>query len=408
MENPVQDKAKPRIWNKMFTCAFIANFFLCVSQFIVNPLVATYADFLGASQVMIGIIAGLYFGVAFAARPFSGPAITKLNKKRIMLFAYTLGMIVNIGYALSGGIPLFVVARILHGIQFAFIGSLNMTLASDSLPSEKMGSGLGLFGVGGATATAIAPTIGLAIRDWGERTFQNLGAGYTVVFLAAASCMLLSLIPCAIMPYKHRSKEELSKLGRWYKNIFAKEALMPAIVITFYSLAQILYTIYMEPYAKVLGIGKIGLFFTVYAFALLATRPLCGRLVDKYGIPKVLIPGTVIFALSFLVVGLGRTLPMMLVGAALASIGFGSAQPAIQIMCMKSVSPIRRGVASNTNYFGIDLGYFLGPTLGGVVIAQTSYSTLYLLGMIPVFLAMFIFLVGLKPFNEKVMAKLEQ
>jgi MFS family permease len=87
----------------MFTCAFIANFFLCISQFIVNPLVATYAGFLGASQVMIGVVAGLYFGVAFAARPFSGPAITKMNKKHIMIFAYTLGMIVNIGYAQAEG-----------------------------------------------------------------------------------------------------------------------------------------------------------------------------------------------------------------------------------------------------------------------------------------------------------------
>ncbi len=223
---------------------------------------------------------------------------------------------------------------------------MNMTLASDSLPPEKMGSGLGLFGVGGAIATAIAPTIGIALRSWGQTTFNDLGAGYTVVFLVAAGCMLVSLIPCIIMPYKHRSKEELATLGVWYKNIFAPEALMPALVIAFYSLAQILYTIYMEPYAKSLGIGNIGLFFTVYALVLLATRTICGRLVDRYGIPKILIPGTVIFALSFLVVGLGKSLPTMLIGAALASMGFGSAQPAIQIMCMKSVRPIRRGVAA--------------------------------------------------------------
>ena len=90
---------KNSIWNRMFTCAFIANFMLCISQFIVNPLVATYADYLGADQVLTGVISGLYFGVAFAARPVSGPVITILNKKKIMIFAYTLGMIVNLGYA---------------------------------------------------------------------------------------------------------------------------------------------------------------------------------------------------------------------------------------------------------------------------------------------------------------------
>ena len=146
---------------------------------------------------MIGIISGLYFGVSFAARPISGPTITMFHKKKIMIFAYALGVIVNVGYALAGGIPLFIVSRFLHGLQFAFIGSLNYTLASDSLPPQKLASGLGLFGAGGAIATAIAPSIGLALRSWGEVTFGSMGAGYTVVFLVAAASMAISLIPCA-------------------------------------------------------------------------------------------------------------------------------------------------------------------------------------------------------------------
>ncbi|NLM52060.1 MAG: MFS transporter [Firmicutes bacterium] len=394
-----------KIWNKAFTCAFIANFLLCISQFIVNPLVATYADYLGASEVMIGIISGLYFGVSFAARPISGPAITMFHKKKIMIFAYALGVIVNVGYALAGGIPLFIVSRFLHGLQFAFIGSLNYTLASDSLPPKKLASGLGLFGAAGAIATAIAPSIGLALRSWGEATFGNLGAGYTVVFLVAAACMAISLIPCALMPYKHRSKEELATLGAWYKNIIAPEALLPAVVLTFFSMAQILYTIYMEPYALASGIKNIGLFFTVYAFVLLATRPLSGRLIDKYGIAKVLIPGTLIFALSYVVVGLGNSLTTVLLGAALAALGFGSAQPAIQVMGIQSVTPVRRGVASNTNYFGIDLGFFLGPTVGAVAYSYTkSYSMMFLLGVVPVFLALIIFLAGYK-YQSKIIAQ---
>src|SRR5690554_2993725 len=199
-----------KIWNRMFTCAFIANFLLGISQYIVNPLIATYIDYLGASQFIVGVISGLYFGVAFATRPISGPVITKWNKKHIMLFAYALGMIVNIGYAAADGIPLFIGARVLHGIQFAFIGSLNMTLAADSLPEKKMASGLGLFSAGIAISMAIAPTIGLALRSWGETTFGSLGAGYTVVFLIAAACMAISIIPVSLMPYKHRSQEELA------------------------------------------------------------------------------------------------------------------------------------------------------------------------------------------------------
>jgi len=402
----MDNEKKSTIWNRAFTCAFTANFLLCISQFLINPLVATYADYLGASQVMIGVISGLYYGISFVVRPVSGPLITKMNKKHLMFFANALGVVVNVGYALAGGIPLFIVSRILHGLQFAFIGSLNLTIASDSLPPEKMGSGIGFFGAGGAIATAVAPTIGMALRSWGENTFGSFGAGYTVVFLAAATSMLIALIPCALLPYQHRSKEELASLGAWYKNIFAPEALMPAVVIMFLSMAQIIYTIYMEPYALASGIENIGLFFTVNAFTMLATRPISGRLMDKYGIRAVFIPGVLILALSYVVVGLGNSLPVILVGSALAALGFGSAQPAVQVMGIQSVNPLRRGVASNTSYFGIDFGYFIGPALGGVAYAVTgSYDKMFLLGTIPVLLALVVFLAGLKPFYKKVAAE---
>ncbi|MDI9462097.1 MAG: hypothetical protein QM368_00560, partial [Bacillota bacterium] len=73
---------------------------------------------------------------------------------------------------------------------------------------------------------------------------------------------------------------------------------------------------------------------------------------------------------------------------------------------IQSVSPLRRGVASNTNYFGIDLGFFIGPTIAGAVYAKTnSYSTMFLLFIIPVFLALVVFTAGLKPFYKRVEAK---
>jgi len=247
---------------------------------------------------------------------------------------------------------------------------------------------------------AIAPTIGIELRSWGEATFGNLRAGYTVVFLVAAAWMLIALIPCILMPYKHRSEAELTSLGVWYKNIIAPEALMPAVMLMFYSMAHMLYMVYIEPLAFDLGIQNVGLFFTVFAFVLLAARPLSGRLVDKFGIPMVLIPGTLIFAISYLFVGFGNSLGFFLIAAALAALGFGAAQPAVMVISIQAVSSVRSGVASNTNYFGIDLGNFVGPTFGGMVYAATaSYSTMFLLGLIPVLMALLIFVIGFKSFQ---------
>ena len=81
----------------------------------------------------------------------------------------------------------------------------------------------------------------------------------------------------------------------------------------------------MRSFAIEIGISDedISLFFTVYAVFMLAARPMCGRLVDRFGTRKIFIPSMLVFAASFVVVGLSRSLFPILVGAALAAIGYG-------------------------------------------------------------------------------------
>jgi MFS family permease len=203
------------------------------------------------------------------------------------------------------------------------------------------------------------------------------------------------------MPYKPLTKEQRGQLGAWYRSIIAPEAILPACVIMFFSLAGIMYTSYMEPFATSEGIANISWYFTVYALVILAARPMFGRLTDKLGSLKVVLPGLAVFAASFVVVSTAHSLTQILIGAVLAAAGFGAAQPAIQTMAMKSVPAERRGAASNTNYFGIDLGYWLGPTIGGVVISTAGYRPLFLLTLIPIALGAAILIIGAKPYSRR-------
>ncbi len=387
----MNEPKKATIWTKGFTCVFIANIMLCFSQNTVSPLISKYAAFLGAGAVAVGLVSGLYFGVSFAIRPISGPVITNLNKKTIMIMTYTLGVVTNAAYAFCGSIPLFIAARVLHGIEFAFIGSLGLTIASDSLPPEKLASGLGFYGIGGAIGMIIGPAMGIVLRGWGDSLWGS-GMGYKLAFAVAALFMLIGLIPCFIIPIKKQSRDTLAALGAWYKNIIAKETLTTAAIICCISVAGVLYNTYMLPYAEQKGIGNISLFFTVYALVLLFSRPYAGRLLDRVGMPKVFYPGCILFIISFIIVALGNTLWMMLIGAVFAALGYGALSPSMQATCMRTVLPAKRGVASNTNYFGIDLGFFLGPAIGGFIIKYGTYSMMYMLtGIIPVIVAMLIF-----------------
>ena len=387
MENT--ENNKQTIWTRGYICALLRNLFLCFSQHCVNSLISTYASFLGASAVLVGTIASLYFGVACAARPVAGPAITMVNKKKLMIWVYVAGVVTNLIYAVAGSVGVFILARVLHGLQFAFVGSLGLTIASDSVPREKLGSAVGVYGIGLALAMALGPSLGIAVRDWATSRWDQAG-GYTAVFLLAAFFMLLAIIPTLFLPDPGRP--ERGALGAWYRNILAKETLLPTVMMGLISMSSTMFNAYMVPYAETLGIPNIALFFTVYALVLLAVRPIFGKLADKVDMDKVLIPGLIVFALSFVTVALGRNLAMMLVGAALAAIGFGAINPTIQTLCIRTVEPERRGVASNTQFFGMDLGYFLGPLLGSMIYARSDYSVMYMcFGIIPQALCLLLF-----------------
>ena len=85
---------------------------------------------------------------------------------------------------------------------------------------------------------------------------------------------------------------------------------------------------------------------------------------------------------------------MMLLGAVLGALGYGAVNPILQALCIRTVQPERRGVASNTQYFGMDLGFFLGPLLGGFLYSAFGrYSAMYLIGGIaPLVLCLLCFL----------------
>lgn len=163
-------------------------------------------------------------------------------------------------------------------------------------------------------------------------------------------------------------------------------------------------------YGGICGVNQIGLFFTVYAVFVLFSRPFSGKIADKYGVDKVIIPGMLIFALSFFIISYARSLPMFLLAGAVSAFGYGICQPAIQTLCMTLVSKDRRGLAGNTNYIGVDIGYLTAPIIGGSLVTfmqkygstqVQGYAAMYRVMIIPVFIALVIFWIFRKKLTFK-------
>jgi len=369
-----------KIWNRLFITVFIANVGMNLSQQMTNSLVSKYADSLGATKTMVGLVSSMFAITALLFKVLSGPVIDTYNRRFILAGAMAVMAVSFFGYSTAGAVPTLMVFRLVQGAGQAFTTTCCLALAADTLPKDKFGSGIGVFSMAQAASQAIGPALALALVDV---------MGYSNTFRLGCLIMCCSAFLAATVkvPFERTKKFKIS-----LKSIIAKEAILPAVIIFVLSLAFFVINSFLVIFAGEQGLpsAQAGYFFTAYAGTMLFTRPMVGRLVDRFGTVRVLIPAIICFALSFFIISVTSALPVLLLAGFVSAFGYGACMPAMQTLAMKCVSPERRGASSSTNYIGTDLGSLLGPVLAGAVADKLGYIAMWRIMTVPIFAGLII------------------
>lgn len=383
MEGSIASVKKDKIWNAQFISVFIANGMMYLGQWMCNALIAKYADHLGASVTAVGFVTSVFAYSAIIIKFVSAPAIDTFNKKYIAFFSMAGMAIAFWGYGFSHSIPILIAFRLLQGCCQGFTATCCLALATDTLPPSKIGSGIGYFSLAQAMCQAVGPTLGLNLMT---------AFGYKTAFITAGVCTFTGAL-CTLRIHNNFVKTRKFRIS--LQSMIAKEALIPAAILFCFTIAYSNINSFLVLYGESEGMDttKIGLFFTVYAVTLLFSRPLIGKLTDRFGFVKVLIPATACFAFSFLLISFSNRIWMFLLAAFINAFGYGASQPAVQALCMKLVPVERRGAGSCTSYFGSDGGNLVGPLIAGTVIECFGYKAMWRTMLIPILLAMLIVII---------------
>lgn len=392
-------EAPKTIWNGMFLSIFFANMALNLGQQMSNSLLSLYAKSLGSPADQIGQLMSMFAITALIFRFVSGPAMNAFNRKRLVGMAMSLMAIAYLGFSFAPkiapvigveAITILKVFRLIQGIGNAFGNACCLTIVADTLPKDKFTTGMGYYSVAQVVSQAIGPTVGVFLRD----VLGGYNNAYIVIFCVMCVAIFTStrvkLAPRKIIPFNLR-----------LSNMVAKEALIPASITFLIAMGFTSINAFMLVYAEERGISHGSWFFTVYAVALLATRPMVGKLTDKHGFVKIAIPSVFMTACSLVLIGIAPNTIVLLIAAFINAFGYGAVQPMLQSLCMKSVPNERRGSASGTNYIGMDSATIIGPYVCGIVADTFGYKpVMWVVMTIPILAGMIAIFVLRKPIQR--------
>lgn len=277
--------------------------------------------------------------------------------------------------AVSTTILILVAVRIVQGIGWGLSNTASGTIASDLVPKDRRGEGLGFFGLSGNLALAIGPALGLFLVNHIE---------FSTLFIICGSLTLIALVLALNVRYvkpepltdveMQEDADTASRFNFVEKRALPASALLFFITFTFGGIATFLpaYT-FSEGFQP----HYIQIYFVLYALALVTTRFFAGRIYDRRGLAIVFIPGSLLIIAGLTLLAILNSPVYLFVGAILYGLGFGTVQPALQASAINTTPPRKRGMANATFFSAFDLGVGLGAMTFGLVAQYADYNMIY-------------------------------
>jgi MFS family permease len=391
MEKDAEFQKKESFWTRDYILISIASLFITMGFQMLLPVLPVFSAKLGGSDSWAGLVVGIFTISAVLMRPIAGRLLDRQGRREVYILGLIVFLICVVAYNWTSTILVLLILRFIHGFGWGASSTASSTIASDIIPKSRLAEGMGYFGLTSTLAMAIAPALGLGLVS---------RYGFNAVFYVSAGAVLISIFMA--LPIKYHKPDVLPKLdpdvmpkpGK--AGIFERSAILPAIVIFFITMTYGSIVSFIALYAGQKQIENIGLFFTVYAAALLISRPYFGRLTDRKGTSFAVLPGIIFVILSMGLIYFANSLIVFLIAGFIYGIGFGAIQPALQAMSVRNVNQSRRGAANATFFLGFDLGIGAGAIMWGIIAENLGYQIIYLLSIIPAIIGALIYIKSIK------------
>ncbi len=353
---------KPLFTPRFFMmCGFTFTVFLSLFQLL--PTAPFRILDMGGSTGIAGLFLGVLTYASALSAPVTGALADRIGKRRMLLVTSIAIACFSVAYALSPNYWLPLVLVFFHGLFWSGLLSASSAYMTEVIPEDRRAEGIGYWGMSTMLATAVAPAVGLWVY---RRGWAWLCAGTAVLNLVMAAIAWRLPPDSTVSARMTRDRFFGGSLVEWRVVAVAMALFLCSFgyggIMTFVALAS-----------DQNGIAPKSVFFTAFALTVLVTRLFSGRLADRIGHRRFLLPCLALTTVGLGATALAETRGQLVVAAAVFGLGFGSQYPAFVGHVLNFVDPGRRGAAFGGILAAFDTGIGTGSITTGWIAQQVGF-----------------------------------
>ena len=330
---------------------------------VIVPVTPAIAATTGAGPALIGALVASFPAAMLVGYTLAGHGVRRRRPTVVLAGALALLALGSLGFALGSGLPAYFAARLVMGLGSGGLWIAITFATLERWPGQEylcMSRIYAAYSVGGLVGPALG-TIG------GVR-------GPFLAYLALVVLAMPLVVAVGTPPRRRRFEPDRSVLrlpGFWLACVGVLFAILAL------GLVEGVLPLHV---ADRLQQAQIGWLYVGLALLLAVSAVVAGRLAPRRAVAAsvVLVPAGVALA------GVAGTLPLFVVGLALAGIGIGIGETGSTGVLLEEVAPERIVTAMVLwSQLGI-VGYLAGPVVGGAVAEAFGFQAV---GLVPLAVA---------------------
>ncbi|OGO31984.1 MAG: hypothetical protein A2Z29_06240 [Chloroflexi bacterium RBG_16_56_11] len=344
-----------------------------------NPALPLFIRSMGVPVSTLGFIAAASTVVGIVVSLPAGILSDLIGRRRVILMAAIVFATAPFLYLIITAPWQLVLVRVYHGLATAILGPVAMAAVADTFEKGR-GERMAWYSSATMIGRFIAPFVG-GILIFGD--------DFHWVYLADGFAGVMALLAAIRLPLAAKTsgsawqafKRQRGRYGQEIAFVFSHPGILAtsgieAVQYFAFGCVETFLPVFLN---EKLGYSawKIGILFTVQILTATFTKPVMGRLSDRYGRVPLISAGLALGGISTATLILSSN--FLVIALLIALFGLGLATVTASTSCLVADFSRDRGRGGALGILSsiMDIGHSGGPIAAGVLIAAYSYRTTF-------------------------------